>query len=59
MMHPYAVTHPNPNSIYYAFVIVRELLLRKTMNTYNANRCIVVTYLFKDVVKEAEHIKKI
>jgi len=29
------------------------------MNTYNANGCIVVTYLFKDVVKEAEHKKNI
>jgi len=58
LMHPCAVTHPNPNLhlTCFIFVIVRELLLRKTMNTYNANECIVVTYLFKDVERG---IKKI
>jgi len=51
--------HPNPNLHHASFLIVRELLLRRTKNTYNANGCIVITYLFKDIVKEAEHIKKI
>jgi len=50
MIHPCAVTHPNSNLHlpYFFSVIVWELLLRRTMNIYNANGCIVVTYLFKD-----------
>jgi len=61
MMHPCVVTHPNPNLHLPCFisVIVWELLLRRIMNTYNDNECIVITYLFKDVMKEAEYIKKI
>ena len=53
-----AVTHQNPNFrlLYFISVIVWELeeVLRGTINTYNANGCIVVTYLFKDVVKEVD-----
>ena len=50
MMHPCAVIHPNPNLHLLCFmsVIIRELLLRRTMNLYNVNVCIVVTYLFKE-----------
>jgi len=59
MMHPCTVIHPNPNLPYFISVIVEELFLRRTVNIYNVNGCTVITYLFKDVVKEAEHIKNI
>jgi len=62
MMHPCAVTPIRiqpPLTILHFCDRTETLLLQRTMNTYNANGCIVVTYLFKDVIKEAEHIKKI
>jgi len=56
IMHPCA--NPNFHLPCFTCGIIRELFLRRTMNTYNANGYIVATYLFKDVVKEAEYIKK-
>ena len=60
MMHSCAVTHPNLYLSCFISVIVRKLLLRRTMNIYNANECIVVTYLFKEICeKDGTHKKNI